>query len=64
MTAPAKRAAAPTASALQCTSFVVIESKTSGREVVVGRCDDEATALSILRLLVWAGAVARIERAE
>jgi hypothetical protein len=44
--------------------FVVIESKASGREVVVGRCDDEETALSVLRLLAWAGAVARIERAS
>jgi hypothetical protein len=44
--------------------FVVIESKASGREVVVGRCDDEATARSVLRLLSWAGAVARIERAS
>ena len=43
--------------------WVVIQAKESGREDVVGRYDDEATALSVARLLAWAGAVARIERA-
>jgi hypothetical protein len=56
--------AAERADAPQPLAFVVIESKASGREAVVGRYDDEATALSVVRLLAWAGAVSRIERAE
>jgi hypothetical protein len=39
--------------------FVVIEQK-DGREVTVGRYD-EATARSVLKLLRWAGAIARVE---
>lgn len=51
----------PTKSAPQ-PPFLVIESKSSGRKAVVGCYDDEATALSVVRLLAWAGGVARIER--
>ena len=44
--------------------FVVIERKEGGREVTVGGPYDEATDRSVAKLLAWAGAVARIERAE
>jgi hypothetical protein len=54
----------PTASTPQPPGFVVVERKEGGREVVVGRYDDEATALSVMRLLAWAGGIARVERAE
>jgi hypothetical protein len=51
----------PTTSAPHQPRFIVIQSKAS-REVVVGHYDDEKTARSVMRLLAWAGAVARIER--
>jgi hypothetical protein len=52
---------APTPAPQPC-GFVVIQQKET-REVEVGRYADEATALSVVRLLAWAGAVARVERA-
>jgi len=36
--------------------YFVIESKSSGREVAVGRYDDYLTARSVVKLLKWAGA--------
>jgi hypothetical protein len=53
----------PKAQGPQQPGFVVVELK-EDREVTVGGPYDEATAKSVLRLLAWAGAVARIERAE
>ena len=41
--------------------FVVIELKSSGRRVEIGRYDSEAEAQSVVRLLLWCGAVARVE---
>jgi hypothetical protein len=42
--------------------FLVIQSKSTGREALVGRYHDEETARSVVRLLAWAGAISRIER--
>ena len=44
-------------------AYVVIELKSSGRESVVGYYDDYVTARSVVKLLQWAGSVARIEPA-
>jgi hypothetical protein len=54
----------PTASEPHPPDFFVIERKEGGREVTIGGPYNEATAQSVLRLLAWAGAVARIERAS
>jgi hypothetical protein len=56
MNIAAKRADAP-----QPHGFFVIESKASGREVVVGRYDDYVTARAVVKLLEWAGGTARVE---
>jgi hypothetical protein len=48
------------ASESQQPGFVVIESKSSGREAEVARCETEAEALSVVRLFRWAGAVVRV----
>jgi hypothetical protein len=63
MSAPPEPPAPLAPLAPQQPSFVVIERKESGREVRVGGLYDEATALSVARLLAWAGAAARVERA-
>ena len=47
----------------QWPGYIVIESKSSGREAVVGCYDDYATARSVVKLLQWAGGTARIEPA-
>jgi hypothetical protein len=52
----------PIKPASQQPGFVVIERKEGGREVRIGDIYDEATARSVVKLLMWAGAVARIER--
>jgi hypothetical protein len=41
--------------------YIVIESKSSGREAVVGCYEDYTTARSVVKLLQWAGGTARIE---
>jgi hypothetical protein len=52
-----------TTPAPQQPGYLVIESKSSGRESVVGRYDDYVTARSVVKLLEWAGGTARIEPA-